>query len=329
MPDLRALAGRWPHPLAAALLGVVHGLLARLAFGFEPLKDALGVMTASFIFLVPLSIGAVSVAFIDRKKYPGWGWWLLFPIVPAWIALFAALLLAWEGIICIVLWLPIYTVMAWLGGIIAGIVVRLVERRRDQQLAIVGLALLPYIMAPAENQLSPPLDLRRVENTIDIAAPPDVIWRNISSVRRFQPSEHHFSWVHAIGFPRPVEATLSHEGVGGVRRATFEGGVVFLETITDWEPQQKLTFSIKANTDAIPARTLDEHVVIGGPYFDVLEGEYELEPLPSGGVRLHLRSRTRLSTAFNAYASLWTDFIMSDVQSYILSILKVRCEREA
>jgi hypothetical protein len=59
----------------------------------------------------------------------------------------------------------------------------------------------------------------------------------------------------------------------------------------------------------------------------VLEGEYELEPLPDGAVLLHLRSRHRVSTHFNFYATLWTDFIMSDVQGYILSIVRDRAER--
>jgi hypothetical protein len=33
-----------------------------------------------------------------------------------------------------------------------------------------------------------------------------------------------------------------------------------------------------------------------------------------------------LSTRFNFYSSLWTDFIMSDTQQYILEVIKRRCE---
>ncbi len=152
------------------------------------------------------------------------------------------------------------------------------------------------------------------------------MWSNIERVRAFREEEHHFAFSHLIGFPRPVEATLSHEGVGGVRHATFEGGVLFIETITHWEVNKRLTFSIHADSTTIPPTTLDEHVTVGGPFFDVLEGEYELHPLPDGSVRLELRSRHRVSTHFNAYATLWTDWIMSDVQSYILEIVRRRCE---
>lgn len=325
-PPLLQRLGRWPHVAFAAVAGVLHGLLARLTFGLPELKDVLGIMTGSFLFLVPLSMGAVSVLIMRREQKIGWIGRLLGAIVPAWIALFCSLLLAWEGLICIFLWVPLYTVMALVGALCAELVDTLITRSRGRNAALFGFMALPYAMAPVESLLPHPEQIRTVENTIDIAASPAVVWDHIKRVERFEPDEHHFAWTHMIGFPRPVEATLSHEGVGGVRHASFEGDVVFVETITRWEPQHMLTFGIDIDADAIPATTLDQHVTIGGPYFDVLEGEYELEPLPDGSVRLHLRSRHRVSTRFNPYATLWTDFIMSDVQSYILTILKRRCE---
>jgi hypothetical protein len=187
--------------------------------------------------------------------------------------------------------------------------------------------LLPYLAGPIETSIETQTTLRTIENSIRIEASADRVWENIARVPRFDEREHRFALSHAIGFPRPLEATLSHEGVGGVRHATFEGDVLFIETVTHWEPPRKLTFSIHADAETIPPHTLDQHVTVGGPYFDVLEGEYELEPLPDGAVLLHLRSRHRVSTHFNFYATLWTDFIMSDVQGYILSIVRDRAER--
>ena len=110
-----------------------------------------------------------------------------------------------------------------------------------------------------------------------------------------------------------------------MRHATFERGVEFLERVTTWDEPRDLGFDIAAGT--IPATGLDEHVTVGGKYFDVLEGHYHIEPLANGDMRLHLTSTHRLSTSFNVYAHLWTDFIMSDTQRYILAIIKRRCER--
>lgn len=319
---------QYPFYLEAIGLGVLHGLAARLGFGDDRFKDLLGVMTFSFIFLVPLTLGVLTV-YVGERKAP-WGWMarILTPLIPASIALVAAMMLAWEGLICIILWLPMYLLMASLGGVVAGIVLTVIRSRRNQHLTFVSLMVLPFLSAPIERQLGLPEELRVVANHIDIQASPEIVWKHIIRVPKFQPEEHHQALSHLIGFPKPLEATLSHEGIGGVRHATFEGNVLFVETITAWEDKERLTFGIKADTEGIPPTTLDQHVTVGGPYFDVLEGEYRLEQRGPNTVRLHLQSVHRVSTQFNAYASLWTDFIMRDVQSYILSILKVRCEKE-
>ena len=90
--------------------------------------------------------------------------------------------------------------------------------------------------------------------------------------------------------------------------------------------KNKLVFSIKANTESIPSATLDAHVTIGDQYFDMLQGEYDIEPIDVNKVILHLSSTQRLSTRFNAYTALWTEAIMRDIQNYILKIIKHRCE---
>jgi uncharacterized ferritin-like protein (DUF455 family) len=73
---------------------------------------------------------------------------------------------------------------------------------------------------------------------------------------------------------------------------------------------------------------MDEHVVIGGQFFDVLNGTYELEKLNETTNRLHLYSHFTLNTTFNFYASWWARWIMQDIQNNILQIEKSRSELE-
>ena len=70
-------------------------------------------------------------------------------------------------------------------------------------------------------------------------------------------------------------------------------------------------------------------MTIGGPFFDVLRGEYLLAPGPAGSTRLILTSRHRLSTHFNGYAGLWVEAVMSDIQRGILSVVLRRAEASA
>jgi hypothetical protein len=184
---------------------------------------------------------------------------------------------------------------------------------------------VPLLVILIESYIPSPRTIRTVKTDILIQAPTSVVWNNIKSVRTISASELSQSWATRIGFPRPVAATLSHEGVGGVRKASFTGGLVFTETVNQWIPESDLRFAIRANTDSIPPSTLDEHVTIGGAFFDVLEGEYVLESRPDG-VLLHLTSHERLSTHLNPYAGIWTDAVMRSIQSQILEVIRRRCE---
>ena len=205
-----------------------------------------------------------------------------------------------------------------------------------------GVGRLTLPLAGVANQvmgvdISPPhLSLARqradqtgvVTDEILIHAPATVIWQNIERVPAIAPAELAPNWTHRIGFPRPVEATLSYEGVGGIRHASFERGLMFIETVTVWEPRHRLAFGIRADSASIPTTTLDEHVTIGGRYFDVLAGEYSLEPVANGDTLLHLVSHQRLSTDFNFYAGLWTDAVMQNLQTSILQVIQHRCQTQ-
>ena len=318
------------YPLLMAIAaGLVYGVTMRLVY--SPLAtghgggfDNFAVMSVGFLVFVPFFMGWITVAAAraDREfHFSGW-------IVVPWIAVVAGdgvvLLTRMEGWICVVMALPITLLFASLGGVASGLTAR--SRFRKKGRATFCLALLPFLVSGIESQFNAPLSVRTVNTSIVIHAPAEVVWRNIERVPAIRHDEIRPSWTHAIGFPLPVEATLDHEGVGGVRHASFEGGLMFIETINRWEPMKSIGFQIAADTAAIPRTTLDEHVTIGGRYFDVLYGEYDLEPLANGDVLLHLSSRQRLSTDFNAYAALWTEAAMRDLQVSILQVVKARCE---
>jgi hypothetical protein len=232
-------------------------------------------------------------------------------------------LLSIEGSLCLPMALPLFLILAGIGGCLG-----LATRRHTAGSARAGgismMLALPYLLAPVEHRITTPTELRQVENTVVIHAPTSTVWREVKSVPRIDARELPLRFAHLIGLPRPLSATLSQDGVGGVRNASFERGLVFRETVTDWQPERRLAFSITA--EPAPRTALDEHVAVGGAYFDVLDGSYRLEPLADGSTRLRLTSHQRLSTHFNFYARLWTDFIMSDLQSAIMEVVRKRCE---
>lgn len=317
----------WKSTIGGGAVGLVYGLAIRVGSRLFPASNLFQVMTLGFMLFLPFAIGFTTI-FVAERRQPQRVWvWLLLPwfgIVAGEVATALTLL---EGMICIVMFTPIALLASSLGGVTAGIIVRYWPSRRGKNATLASVMCLPLLISAFEPSFLTQRDLRMVESTIDIQAPPAIVWQNIERVPRIRTSELQSSWSHTIGFPNPVEATLSEEAVGGVRHATFEGGVLFVETIDEWEPQRRLGFSIRAQTSQIPPTTLDEHVTVGGRFFDVLYGEYVLEPLSKGTTRLHLISRHRVSTDFNWYAHLWTDAVMRDLQQRILDVVRNRAEK--
>lgn len=311
--------------LSGAGVGLAYGLAIRFGSLFVRNDSVLGVMTLGFMFFLPLAMGFIAVFIVERRQEQRLWVWFLLPWIPV-VAGEAATVLAYlEGFICVVMFTPIALATSSLGGIAAGLIARHSAHRAGKA-TMACVMLLPLVVTPLERQFPSHRELRTVESVTEIRATPEVVWRNIERVPRIDAAELQPSWSRRIGFPSPVEATLSHEGIGGVRHASFERGVLFVETIDTWEPEHRLGFSIHAETAQIPSTTLDEHVTVGGDYFDVLRGEYRLEPLADGRIRLHLLSQHRVSTDFNWYAHLWSDAVMADLQKTILRVVRNRCE---
>ena len=306
----------WAVPLG---LGAVYGLTARLAFALDQFDALFGVMTGAFVFGVPIAMGTLAV--LGQPREPRWAASLVLGWVPTLVAIGGTLLLAWEGLICVVIWLPVALLCATVGGLVGKLGWRSKAGRRPLGLLV---AVLPLVVAPVENQSPLPRLSQTVHDAVEIEATPEAVWREIREVRPIRPDELGGSLAYRIGFPRPIEARLDGTGVGSVRHATFEGGVTFVERVTEWRRGRSLAFTIDAS--AVPSTTFDQHVAVGGRFFDVLNGRYEIERVAPGRVVLHLTSEQRLGTRFNAYTQLWTDRFMSDIQTTILGVIKRRAE---
>jgi hypothetical protein len=201
--------------IASAIVGGTYGITLRVMASLH--YDLFRVMTVGFIFFMPFALGciAVYIAEIKRPQRP-WTWiWL------PWLSLLAALggitVTLLEGTICIAMFLPIGMILATLGGLMGGVAARFVRSRKAQSLTMACILVLPFVTGPWEKQVFYEWESRRVENVIDIQAPAEVVWRNIKRVPAIRKDELPSSWAHAIGLPDPIEATLSYEGVGGVR----------------------------------------------------------------------------------------------------------------
>jgi hypothetical protein len=310
------LTRMWPAIAVGVGSGLGYGLVTRMLADATRFGAVFGVMTVSFLFLVPLVVGYLTVR---PHPQPSWTYRLLAPWLPTILSVAACFAVGWEGTICIVMGLPALLIFSSVGGVIGAL------GRRGTSAALRAM-LLPFVAAPVEYTVPRHNRIHQVDTSISIDAAPGAVWTEIVEVPTIHPDEQRSALFTRLGFPRPVSATLSRLGVGGLRRARFERGVLFLERVTDWIPDRRLRFTIAAQTDSIPPSTLDRHVTIGGPYFDVLSGQYDIGPGSNGGVVLNLTSELRVSTHFNLYATPWADAIMRSIQLNILEVIRKRAE---
>ena len=305
-------------------IAAIYGILCRVLFALQGTQVWLDIVSVAFIYTMPLSLGAL-VCFSGYKlDQPSPFWALGAPPLTMALLLVGSLLFEIEAVLCVLVAVPVVLPFALLGGWIMSLILK--KREDKGQLQMTCLVLLPFAIAPVERMWESPHETRVMVNSIPIDAPPEKIWEQIYEVPAIGREEIPDQWIYHLGFPRPVAAMIDREGVGGKRHATFEGDVSFFEVVTHWEPSKKLSFTIKADPEFIPQTAFDEHIIVGGRFYDVLDGTYEIEAKGENQCVLHLTSTHRLSTRFNWYAGWWSEWVMDQIQGSILEVIRERCE---
>ena len=311
--------------ITSGVIVLLYAAIFRFAFTMDLFRQAGGVVSLSFVISVPFACGALSVAIGRWLGSDNWVIQAVFiPVAALLLGLVICVVTRIEAVICVIMAAPILVVACVLGGITAHL---LLPRNNPKPKFYCSLIVcLPLLSSYAEGLCTWPTETKSITNTITIHAPAERIWPEITSVRAIDPKSLRNSWIYQVGFPRPIAATLDRAGVGGIRTATFERDVSFFEVVTDWRENQRLAFSIHADPAFIPHTAFDQHIIVGGRFYDVLDGIYEIEPVSAGVCRLHLTSHHRLSTRFNSYATWWSVRIMNEIQGTILEVIRSRAE---
>jgi uncharacterized protein YndB with AHSA1/START domain len=319
----------WRRRLIPAVpMAVVYALLLYGVVLFVDWADNAGggaLLLMAFLFGVPAATSSVAVMIADPSGRAGGGRHALIGALVTTAFMLVAMVLLAEGGVCVIMASPLFYGASILGALFTGLLLR---RTRGRAAALV-LVLAPVIGMPVEAQVRYPERTGTVTTVIEIAAPPEMVWRNTLAIPDIRPQELGWTFSHAIvGVPRPEDARLEGEGVGAVRHLRWGHDVHFQEWITGWEPNRSLAWTFHFAPDSIPA-AVEGHIRVNSPYLKLTGGHYTLDPLPGGRTRLTLQTDYWIQTPINAYCAWWGDVFLNDFHGIVLGVIKARSESAA
>ncbi len=321
-----SFAGQIPQPvvdhrLRSALLGigvsVVISLLMLLVsvYAFADYGVALFLGT-------PILVGAVS-AYLYNRPYPrDLSSSLLVAQAAIFVSGMAVLLFAFEGIICLVMLLPVAAVMGLLGGLIGYAVAVLSPGRATSLLLLV--ALLP-VAAGAERAYRPTPEYE-VISSVQIDAPLEQVWPHVIGFSELPPPP---DWYFRLGIAYPRRATIDGSGVGAIRRCEFSTGA-FVEPITVWDEPRRLAFDVQSQPP--PMHELSPYRHVHPPHLDGYlrsrRGEFRLTALPGGRTQLDGSTWYEFEMYPQDYWTLWSDLCIHRIHHRVLNHIKELSEQD-
>ena len=233
-----------------------------------------------------------------------------------------------EGLVCMVMVLPIW-LAAGIGGGIAAV---LISRRERKWMASASrfhtsaLALLPFALIAAEQTNPPDWQERTVTRSIIIEASAAEVWPMLLAIPDIAPTEGTSSFSHDwVGIPRPSDAELVQTETGLVRKARWGSSIRFEEHVTAIEEGKRIAWDFVFPDDSVQDHT-DKHIDPDGPVLKIANGGYELREIAQGKVELKLTTRYTMRTRLDWYLGLWGEQMLGDVHDNVLAIIKDRAE---
>jgi hypothetical protein len=267
----------------------------------------------------PFIIGALT-AFLFNRRYPASGRETQQVVLMTLACVGGVLLVtASEGALCLLMAAPLGIGIGAMGAALGR---RIALRDRSLANALMAVMVLPF--SATLDARRPASDLREVQSAVEIAAPPDVVWRNVIA---FPPLPAPSELVFRAGVSYPVRAEISGQGVGAVRRCVFSTGA-FVEPITRWEPGRRLSFDV--DSQPRPLQEWSPYAQVSAPhldgYFRSRRGEFRLVALANGHTRLEGSTWYEMKLQPAAYWVLYGDAIIHRIHLQVLQQIKATSE---
>lgn len=273
----------------------------------------LGDYGASVFFSSPVFLGTVcGYAQTVYGRSPG-GWKAVGVGVAAVLVGAGSLIVVGiEGVVCIVMALPIMVPAAAVGGVIG----YLIAQANKSEPSWMTLMLVLPSAAGAEHFITQPVEYQ-VTSVVEIDATREEVWDTVVAFPEITAPPDLLS---RMGVAYPVRARIEGRGVGAVRYCEFSTGP-FVEPITVWDQPSHLAFDVV--DQPCPLTELSPWEDIHPPHLDGFmqshHGEFRLIELPEGRTRLEGRTWYSVDMYPQLYWRMWTDSIIHSIHHRVLN----------
>ena len=138
-------------------------------------------------------------------------------------------------------------------------------------------------------------------------------------------TQHVNKPLQAANRPLPLAGVVEESPDGPVRKIRMGKNVHYDQIFTEIQEHRYVHFTYRLYPDSFPPHALDDHVVVGGYYFDIRDTSYRLTPVGEG-TELTIRMGYRVTTQFNWYAETLARYLLGNFEHTILDFYRIRSE---
>jgi hypothetical protein len=318
----------WPQSsLGSAALGVIFSALLAVVGTWIDLRF-LGSYGFSLFIGLPFVMGYLAVWIHCRSRNRDFSDVLAVVTFTVVLAAVGIAAIAIEGVVCLVIAAPLAWLLAFLGGTLALLIHNRSESPEPAPSTFAALLVALPLLFGVEHAAPPPVPRFQVRTSIEIAAPPEVVWKRVVA---FPPLPPPREWPFRLGIAYPIEARLTGEGLTADRECRFSTGS-FKEPILAWEPGKHFAFAISEEPilmketspyGDIHVRHLEDHD------FQPERADFWLTRLPNGNTRLEGLSTYANKMWPGLYWRIWTDAIVHSIHYRVFEHVKKLAESDA
>lgn len=282
-------------------------------------------LTTAFLLFLPFSLGAI-IEYVKSLKSPNSLKQTFFQqiYIVLGIIVVGAVILR-EGVICLIMAAPIFLLCTTLGATSMHFLCRRLWKPYNKVYSIGLLPLLGLFLLP---------DLSQYHNGVTrqeiiVNAPIHDVFASINNIQQIQPNEIKYSPIFTMGFPKPISGMTEQTDDGLIRQIYWQRGIHFQEKIIQSHAPTQLAWTYIFTPESFPKGSLDDHLKMGGAYFNLLTTDYQLDAVNPQQTKMVLIIDYRLSTEVNWYADLWTRYVLNEFSDVVLNIYKRRLEKQS